>query len=73
MLQDPVNVSGLGAGFHAIFANDSGPADRVGVFMVRTAVAAAPPTIVPTPALLPGLIGFGLSVFRRKQRQVTTA
>ncbi len=28
-----------------------------------------PPTAIPTPALLPGLVGFGLSVLRQRKRQ----
>ncbi len=66
-------------GSFAAFLPSSGlSSDLTGVFMVRaisTTPAAIAPSVtsVPTPALLPGLIGFGVSVLKRKKKQTAEA
>lgn len=45
------------------------PASQVFSFDIQTSDAAA----IPTPALLPGLIGFGMSIVRKKRKQEAVA
>jgi hypothetical protein len=71
VVQSPISIPAFGvqAGSFAAFANGADDVTRTGVFLVR----AAPATEVPTPALLPGLIGLGFSVFKRKKNQAVEA
>lgn len=51
------------------FCNDSNrePSQSDSVLFARFSEASAPPTAVPTPALLPGLLGMGAAVLRRRK------
>jgi hypothetical protein len=64
--QDPLT------GWQGHFSTSAGPSDlnnRSGYQISLSHLSDVPPVPVPTPALLPGLVGMGLSVWRKRKEE----